>query len=498
MTGERKNTMSKKPNIIFILADDQGAWSLGSAGNDEIITPNLDFMADNGMRFENFYCASPVCSPARASILTGMMPSGHGVQDWLRAGNVDREKMKGHPLQALYEEDDKPVDYLEDFKTYTDALAAGGYTCALSGKWHLGDSIRPKHGFSRWYSIGRGGCEYFHPDVVENGTIELKDEYITHLITDKAVEFIGELAEEENPFYLSVHYTAPHSPWDANNHPKEYLDLYKDCDFHSCPIEPLNPNQINSSPYADCEEKRRENIRGYYAAITALDEGVGKILKKLEETGAAEDTLVIFTADNGVSMGHHGCWGKGNATFPQNMFETSVKIPFIAYRKGFSPAVSIPQGLYSHYDLYATLLEYAGITAAPNEKSPGQSFCGLLQGQPEESGRDSIFVLDEYGPVRMLRTREYKYIHRYPYGPCELYHLTEDPDEKHNRYEDPAMAEVVRSMQLQLSEEFNKYTLPYNDGSKLPVYGKGQMHKLDGRLDDAFAKDFFFVNPKHR
>lgn len=490
--------MASKPNIVFILADDQGAWSLGSAGNDEIITPNLDVMAHNGMRFENFYCASPVCSPARASILTGMMPSGHGVQDWLRAGNVDRAAMKGHPLEALYAEDDKPVDYLADFKTYTGQLAAGGYTCALSGKWHLGDSLRPKHGFSRWYSIGRGGCEYFQPDIVENGRIEGKEEYVTHLITDKAVDFIGELAREDAPFYLSVHYTAPHSPWDADNHPREYLDLYKDCDFHSCPAEPLHPDQINSSPYADSEERRREHIRGYYAAITALDEGVGKILKKLEETGTAENTLVIFTADNGVNMGHHGCWGKGNATFPQNMFETSVKIPFIAYRKGVAPAVRVPQGLYSHYDLYATLLEYAGVPAQPNEKSPGRSFCGLLRGEPEENGRDSVLILDEYGPVRMLRAGEYKYVHRYPYGPCELYRLTDDPGERRNLYGDPGMTDVVRSMQQRLSEEFLHCTLPQNDGSKLPVYGKGQMRKLDGRLDGAFMNDFFYVTPHHK
>ena len=133
----------KKPNIIMILADDQGPWAMHCAGTPELYTPNLDRIAEQGMRFDSFFCASPVCSPARASILTGKMPSAHGVQDWLRSGNLDGEKFaaqgKENPYFEGYKQERKPISYLEGQPTYTDILAQNGYHCALSGKWHLGN-----------------------------------------------------------------------------------------------------------------------------------------------------------------------------------------------------------------------------------------------------------------------------------------------------------------------------------------------------------------------
>ena len=143
------------------------------------------------MRFDSFFCASPVCSPARASILTGKMPSAHGVQDWLRSGNLDGEKFaaqgKENPYFEGYKQERKPISYLEGQPTYTDILAQNGYHCALSGKWHLGNSIEPQQGFQEWYTIGMGGCCYYHPDMVDHGEITVHHgEYVTDLITDRA------------------------------------------------------------------------------------------------------------------------------------------------------------------------------------------------------------------------------------------------------------------------------------------------------------------------
>ena len=139
------------PNILFILSDDQGAWALGCAGNDEIRTPNLDRLARTGMRFSNFFCASPVCSPARASILTGRIPSQHGVHDWLRGGNA----LTAGELEA----GGGLIEYLKDQPGYTDVLAQAGWICGLSGKWHLGDSHHPQKGFTYWrrtpWAVGR-------------------------------------------------------------------------------------------------------------------------------------------------------------------------------------------------------------------------------------------------------------------------------------------------------------------------------------------------------
>ena len=287
--------MAKKPNIVFILSDDQGPWAMNCAGTPELYTPSLNAIAQNGMRFENFFCASPVCSPARASLLTGDIPSSHGVLDWLRSGNVDAEKFaaqgKENPYGG-YADEDKPIQYLAGKTTYTDILAQNGYTCALSGKWHLGDSVTPQHGFSRWYTIGKGGCFYYHPDIVENGSITVEHgKYVTDLITDRALEFLDELAEGEDPFYLSVHYTAPHSPWGAEHHPKEWIDYYDSCQFESIPDVPDHPDMTTGPVYGT--PRRKENLRGYFAAISAMDAGIGRILCRLEEKGLTDDTLVV-------------------------------------------------------------------------------------------------------------------------------------------------------------------------------------------------------------
>ena len=138
-----------KKNIVLILSDDQGAWAMHCAGNEDLITPNLDRLAKMGARFTNFFCASPVCSPARASIMTGEMPSSHGVLDWLSGGNMntkDYPYMKDH---EHFQTEDQAIDYLEGHDTYVKHLSQAGYHCALSGKWHLGDSVHPKEGFEK-------------------------------------------------------------------------------------------------------------------------------------------------------------------------------------------------------------------------------------------------------------------------------------------------------------------------------------------------------------
>ena len=139
------------PNILFILSDDQGPWAMGCSGNPEIRTPNLDRLAASGIRFENFFCTSPVCSPSRASLITGRIPSQHGVHDWIRAGNMPGE----------HQQESEAIDYLAGQLAYTEILAANGYICGLSGKWHLGDSINSQKGFSHWYVHERGGGPYY-------------------------------------------------------------------------------------------------------------------------------------------------------------------------------------------------------------------------------------------------------------------------------------------------------------------------------------------------
>ena len=464
--------MKQRPNLLFILTDDQGAWALRCAGNTDIHTPNLDRLAAQGTRFENFFCASPVCSPARASILTGRIPSQHGVHDWIRSGSLDRQALGEQAGDPYFASEDRPVRYLEGLVTYPDLLARQGYTCALAGKWHLGDSLHPQHGFSHWYTIGRGGCLYNRADVVENGTLHFESRYITDLITERALEYLDALSGSENPFYISVHYTAPHDPWDEDQHPKEYIDLYRDCAFTATPDEPLHPDRIPTAPGGTGEERKRL-LRGYYAAVTAMDAGVGRLLDRLEERGQAENTLVIFTADNGMNMGHHGIWGKGNGTFPFNLFDTAVKVPFIARWPGHVRAGRVTESMCSHYDIIQTLNELLDLRGNLPADLPGHSFADVLVNGAEADNH--VVILDEYGSSRMIRNREWKYIHRYPYGPHELYCLARDPGERENLAGRPEYAEIQARMLDRLQNWYCTYADPAVDGCREAVTGFGQM-----------------------
>jgi arylsulfatase A-like enzyme len=465
--------MSKKPNILFILSDDQGAWAMGCAGTTSLRTPNLDRLAEGGTRFENFFCVSPVCSPARASILTGRIPSAHGVHDWLRSGNLDRDLLEKRGVEHTYGgygSEDRPIQYLRGQTTYTDLLTEKGYTCALSGKWHLGDSLNPQHGFKYWYTIGRGGCEYCRPDMVENGEITVeKGRYVTDLITDKALSFLDELAGR--PFYLGVHYTAPHSPWGAEQHPVDLIAEYDQSNFPEIPDVPDHPWSIQGR--SQMGPSRHDKLRGYFAAVSAMDKNIGRLLNALDEKGLRDDTLVIFCSDNGMNMGHHGIWGKGNGTFPQNMYDTSVKVPCIISYPGLVKPGSVCKDLVSAYDIFPTLVELLDLDTGSLNDLPGKSFLPLLQGNA--AGDREVVIFDEYGPVRMIRTEQWKYVHRYPYGPNELYNLNDDPGEEQNLVNEREHAGLIYELRGRMEKWFLRYADPRIDGTREEVSGAGQL-----------------------
>jgi len=488
-------SQGERTNIVFVLTDDQGAWALGSAGNDEIHTPNLDRLAAAGTRFENFFCASPVCSPARASILTGRIPSQHGVHDWIRRGSMDSARTPGFGGG-----DDCGIEYLANLSAYTEHLAAAGYDCGLSGKWHLGDSVHPQKGFSYWNLFPYGGGNYHGAWMVRDGELEKDERYLTDVITDGALGFLDKwsdsgVQDDRRPFYLGVHYTAPHSPWDRGEHPEELVSLYKDCRFRSCPEVPGgHPWQINSAPRGK-GARRHELLSGYFAAVTGVDRGVGRLIARLESMDELERTLFIFTSDNGMNMGHHGIWGKGNGTFPQNMYDTSVKVPMIISRPGHVPSGVVDSSLRSHYDLYPTILDYAGLPNPESDELPGTSFAPLLRAPADAVVDSPIVVYDEYGPVRMIRSREWKYVHRYPYGPHELYDLVGDPDETKNLIGLRTRHPKAEEFRAELERWFLRYVDPGRDGTKEPVTGKGQLDLagISGSGRVAFDQDWWYI-----
>ncbi len=446
-------------NVVYILTDDQGVWAAGCYGNPEIRTPNIDWLARTGVRFENFFVATPVCSPGRATIFTGRIPSQHGVHDWIRGTtNVGPDAIR----------------YMEGEIAYTDVMAQHGYVCGISGKWHLGDSQYPQFSFSHWFVHQRGGGNYNNAPMVREGKLVNEPGYVTNVITNDALEFLDAHAEE--PFYLSVHYTAPHSPW--TGHPQQIVDSYDDCPFKSCPQEPRHPWAIGLT---DRCLGNREMLKGYFAAVTAMDADVGRILDHLEELGLREKTLIIFMSDNGMSCGHHGFWGKGNGTWPRNMYENSIKVPAI-----FSHPRRIPQGraqmeMVSAYDFMPTLLDYLGLPLPKGDNLPGISFLPLLLDQSKQ-GRENVVIYDEYGPVRMIRSREWKYVHRYPDGPYELYDLVNDPDERQNLVADNSQKTRIVELKSMLDEWFTRYVNPALDGllddGTDPPHHHGQVRRL--------------------
>ncbi len=461
----------KKPNILIIMSDDQGPWAMQCAGTPELRTPTLDRLAAEGTRFENFFCASPVCSPARASFLTGCIPSQHGVHDWICRGNVvDPEDRTGGG-------EDVSIEYLDGLTAFTDVLAANGYTCGISGKWHLGASDVPgqkSHDF--WCVHSRGGDSYTNYWACDNSSeVVNKTQYVTDFFTDRAIDYLESREGNEQPFCLSVHYTAPHAPWRQEEQPADIWDSYADTEF-SLPVEPAHPwNGWDPTP-----EDRHRTIQGYYTTITAMDRAIGRILDKLDALGMGDDTIVIFTSDNGYSMGHHGITGKGNGTFPLNMFEESVKVPFIARFPGRIPAGVVNRDLVSHYDFMPTLLDYLGYENPGAAQLPGRSFAPVLKGEALGWDDEAIVICDEYGPNRMLRTRDWKYVERYPDGPNELYHLAADPGEKDNLVDHPEHGDVRNEMQARLSQWFERYVTPERDGAGLyACQGRGQRDVVD-------------------
>lgn len=462
--------MSTRPNILFIIADDLGHWTLGYEGNADAKTPNIDRLAKEGIQLRRFYCTSPVCSPARASLLTGLMPSMHGVADWIRKGNVTAPG-------------DVAITYLEGFTCYTQLLAQAGYACGLSGKWHLGDSQRPQQGFSHWYVHQRGGSSYYDAPMVRDGQLITEPGYLTEAITRDACQFIQRQAGSGLPFYLQVAYTAPHTPW-VNSHPKELVAQYKGSRFASCPILPRHPDQI---AYPMFEQNREDMLAGYFAATQAMDQGIGQLLETLDELGLLQDTLVVFTSDNGFNCGHHGVWGKGNATLPFNMYESSVRVPFIACWPARIPAGQVSQAVIGGYDWYPTLLRLCGLPLDRNDL-PGRDFYDVLTGQ-DRWENEQAFVCDEYGATRMMIAGSLKYIKRYPDGPHLLFDLAQDPGEEHNLLHN-VPSDLLAQLDFQLETWFAQHTSPSADSRYAGVLGFGQDKKPgeEGYPQDAFCQ----------
>jgi choline-sulfatase len=306
-----------RPNIVFILTDDQAPWAFGAAGNAQAKTPNMDRIAREGVRFPNAFTPTPVCSPARASILTSRYGTEVGITDWI---NPKR---------------DVGVGLDPGIVTWPRLLREAGYGTALFGKWHLGNEDRyhpTNYGYQTFVGFRGGGSPSKNPLLEKNGLNAARDGFFVDIVTDEAIDWLKR-REPTTPFAVSIHYREPHTPYFPL--PDQDWAKFKD-------LDPSIPNPTLDG--LDVEWVRK-TTREYLAAVASLDRNIGRILETLESLGVAHNTIVIFTSDHGYNVGHHGVRAKGNALWVlahawlpagtpnvpakqrPNMFDTSVQIP---------------------------------------------------------------------------------------------------------------------------------------------------------------------------
>jgi len=417
---------ANRPNIVFILTDDQRYDATGCAGHPWLKTPNMDRLAKEGVLFKNAFVTTSLCSPSRGSFLTGCYAHTHGV-----FGNSGRDPDPSFPM-------------------FAQLLQKTGYETAFIGKWHMSREDSPRPGFEHWVSFsGQGG--YNKNKLNVNGQAVRSEIYVTDELTDYAVRFLKK--KHDKPFMLYLSHKAVHAPFTPA---KRHANLYSDVEIKSR----HNPddNLETKPPWGRKMDKNwKSQILSYYRSLAAVDESVGQVLETLEQIKALDDTVVIFAGDNGYFHGEHGgMWDKRAA------YEPSIRIPLMMRYPRLARPATTSDEMVLNIDLAPTLLELAGI-AIPGTMQ-GQSWLNVLKGRP---GRNSF--LYEYfqeadrrfkrPTVLAVRTKRWKYV-TYPLDDSltsELYDVQADPEELNNLVGSPESADVVRQMKKEL-EQLKKET----------------------------------------
>ncbi|MEU5060249.1 MULTISPECIES: sulfatase-like hydrolase/transferase [unclassified Streptomyces] len=434
-------------NILVFLTDDHAQWAAGCYGNSEVQTPNLDHLAETGVIFDNAYTPSPVCSPARASLFTGRLPSQHGVHDYL--AEADPEV--------------RSTAWLADELLISEILQEQGYATGLSGKWHLGHGERPARGFDFWYSRSAPVSEAEGYHTPWQRTEPAEKRYDRHAITDRAIEFLRN-TDEDKPFFLLIGHLATHSPWTGA--PERLVNRYRRATFRDIPKDVTHPfGRLRSESLYPTRNDPHEALAQYYATVTDIDEQVGRVLDELDSLDVRDDTLVIYTSDHGLNMGHHGIWGKGNGTLPYNVVDESIRVPLIVNHPKTILGGQRRRENVSHVDTFQTLLDSASVSVpeVPSTPYPGRSYRDALLGGPLPDARDLVFA--EYGNLRMVRSDRFKLVRRFPDGPHEMFDLHGDPRETVNVIDNPELHEQRDTLDEALTGYFTAHEEPGRAGT---------------------------------
>lgn len=422
-----KKPAAPPPNIVLVVADDLASWMLGCYGNKEIKTPNIDTLARSGMRFINSFVCTPICSASRATLFTGRIPRQTGVYDYLDEHPIE------NPPQGQKE---VPASFANETMV-SDILARSGYNCGYVGKWHLGNDEHPGHGFTWSYTMRGGSGPYQNPTMYLNGKPINEQGYSTELMTRRAIEFI-DAQSTSKPFFLTVGYQNPHTPY--NGHPQKYYDMYANTKFETAGYEAAAANALREK---NMLKDIVGNLRKCAASTTALDDQIPVLLRRLQERGFRDNTLFIFTGDNGYLLGRHGLWSKGLASNPINMYEEVMQVPMLWHWPGRIPAESAVPDLVSYYDFLPSICDLVD-ASVPDRKLCGRSYLplALRQKLPKKQPWPTT-VFGEFRNTFMARDRRYKIVVRDgSAAPNEMYDVIADPREKVNQYNNPQFITV--------------------------------------------------------
>ena len=416
------------PNVVFILADDLGYSDLACMGSTFYETPNLDRLAAMGASFTNGYANCQVCSPSRASIMTGQFTTGHGITDWIGAATGEDWRKANRHNKLL------PPDYIrslpDSLTVMPEAFRQAGYRTFFAGKWHLGDegSWPTDHGFE----VNVGGWDrgspiggYFDPYTNPNLPNEAPGENLSERLAEETAEFIA--ANQDTNFFAYLSFYAVHGPIQSTRDKWEKYRkkaLAKGIDSTGFSMERVLPYKLH------------QDHPVYAGLVEQMDDAVGIVLDQLEASGLMENTIIVFTSDNGGVVSGDGYatnlaplrGGKGY------QWEGGIKVPFLLYAPGQTTAGSKPADLVTGADLYPTLLDLAGLPRQVEVHKDGISLAPTLSGASLPK-RDLIWHYPHYGnqggePSSILRRGDYKLIFYYEGRRAELYHLPSDPGER--------------------------------------------------------------------
>ena len=445
-----ENDKAARRNIVLVLSDDHRYDFMGFMKESPgfLETPNMDRMARQGAHLVNAFVSTSLCSPSRASILTGRYMHNHKIVD-----------------------NQRPVPEGTEF--FPQYLQRGGYETAFVGKWHMGhEQDAPRPGFDHWVSF-KGQGTYFDPTLNINNKRRKFEGCTTDILTDQALEWLKGGRDTSRPFFLYLSFKAVHYPFQPA---KRYQGRYAKAKVKR--PETMANTERNYQTQPHWVRERRYSIHGvdhmetgeydndpvpsfddlyqqYCETVHGLDENLGRVLKYLDEAGLSKSTLVIYMGDNGFALGEHGFYDKRDA------FEESIRVPMLAYAPGMiAPGTKVTQ-MVQNIDIAPTLLAAAGVRAPKAAKMDGRSFLGLLCGESVR-WRDHIFY--EYywewnfpatPTVFAIRGERYKYIFYHGVWDHDgFYDLQSDPHERHNLITGPAYRVRIAAMKKQLFAEF--------------------------------------------